>query len=99
LADTVILPSRRRIPSVSVEVLIRTVENVKRFQIVQRPNKDIIVKVVVDNKKMQERIRREIIRRVKLACLNEDVDIQVRFVERILPQDSGKIPQFIREAS
>ena len=97
LADTVILPSRRRIPSVGVEVLIRAVENVKRFQIVQRPNKDIIMKVVVDNKKMQERIQREIIRRVKLACLNEDVNVQVRFVEAILPQASGKTPDFIRE--
>ena len=97
LNDTVILPSGRRIPSVGIEVLIRTVENVKRFQIVQRPNKDIIVKVVVDNKKMQEHIRSEIIRRVKLACLNEDVNIQVRFVEAILPQASGKTPDFIRE--
>jgi len=98
LSDTVILPSGRRIPH-GLNVLIKTVENVKRFQIVQRSNKDIIVRVVTSNRNMQERIRREIIRLVKLACLNEDVGIQVRFIERILPQDSGKIPQFIREAS
>ena len=99
----VTLPSGRRVPfGVIIWPLIKTVEGIKRFQITfQQSNKNVIVRVVCSkniNEKQKGHIQQEIIRKVKLAFLNEDLNVEVEFVNTIRPQASGKTPDFIRES-
>jgi len=98
--ETVTLPSGRRVSSVGLEVLIRKINGVKQFQIVQRTRNDIIVRVVVHKnfeEKEKRHIEKQIISKIQTALLKEELDIRVEYVPRILPQPSGKTPYFVSE--
>lgn len=99
--STLLLPSGRRVIGEGVCRLIRDLENIKRFQIVQRSRSDVLIKVVPRSKltdtTSHNAAEKEIINRISFACLNENFNIQVEFVDSIFPQKSGKTPNFIRE--
>ncbi len=101
IEEIITLPSGRKVSSLPIGcVLFKTIVDIKHFQIIQKSRENFIIRVVCNknvNKKGKERVQRHITQSFKFACFNENLDIQVKFVPIILPQPSGKTPDFIRE--
>jgi hypothetical protein len=73
----------------------------KRYQVIfQQSKAHFIIKLVCsDNIKEKDRdsLKQQIISIVKHVCLDEDVTIEVNFLNSILPLKSGKTPDLIVE--
>jgi len=103
IASIIILPSGRRILGNSIIPVIKTAmgQYFKRYQVIfQQSKAHFIIKLVCsENIQGKDRtfLNQQIISIVKHVCLDEDVTIEVNFLDSILPLQSGKIPDLIVE--
>jgi len=101
VSDFITLPSGTRIQGTVVPVYLRRIPGVKRFQMIFQESKTrLLIKVVCDDNVQEEdmeNLRGRLIHQARLACLNEDLNIEVSFVSAIPPQPSGKNPDLVVE--
>jgi phenylacetate-CoA ligase len=82
--------------ALSLIYVVRDVEGVRRFQIVQAANRDVTVRVVVDRTLPPDE-RRRIESGIRLQ-IGEGIGVQVIQTDRIAPSSSGKYRYVVSEA-
>lgn len=87
--DVIILPSGKKISPLRL-YLAKTIEGVKYYRVIQEKRHLIIVQVV-KNSLFSETSLKKIQNQLKIACLNEDVEIKVKFVDEIPRENTGKL--------
>jgi phenylacetate-CoA ligase len=90
-SDFSILPSGRAISPINLMYAIKAedVKGVTRYQIIQEERSSFLVKVVVNQEFNREQIFM-IQKRIQLCCLGEEINVEVRVVNKIPKDKTGK---------
>jgi phenylacetate-CoA ligase len=86
--DFIVLPSGRKISPRMINVM-EDIEGIKEYQTIQEAKDRITVKVVKNSKFSEQTITR-IKQQIEIGCLNEKIQINVKLVDQIQRQRTGK---------
>lgn len=87
--DFLILPSGRKISPRMIN-LIESIPGIKAYKTIQE-SKDRFLVILVPGKEFNERTIKAVKRQIKIGCLGEQVDVEVKLVKEIKKERTGKI--------
>ena len=87
--DFLVLPSGRKISPRMINV-IESIPGIKEYKTIQESKERFVVKLIKDNK-FNERTISEVKKQIKIGCLGEEIKVEVRLVNEIPRERTGKL--------
>ena len=95
--DFITLPSGRRLSSFSLNILYleTSINGIWHYQIVQEAPERFVVRIVPAKDGFEDSSKKEIERRIRKACLGEEIKVEFELVDSIKRDKSGKLRKII----
>jgi phenylacetate-CoA ligase len=95
--DFIVLPSGKKLSSFSLNILYleTSINGIWHYQIIQETPETFVVRIVPTKDGFDDRSKKEVARRIRNACLGEQVNVEFELVDSIKRDKSGKLRKIV----